>query len=162
MLCCLSQFCCLAFYSLAAAGDGVGLFVFRNGIAWGMSLEEVLKTEKADGIVTESDNGITCLHYGSVLAEDVENVQLDYAFLDNSLFFAQYYKEREPFRQDAESIHLNNSLHFLYGFPESISVDSAKRYINSLVLIYPDKYSEEEYTIEEYAAFLDKQLCFCS
>ena len=156
---CLFAVLLLSSYIPASANDRTNKFMFRDGITWGMSLEDIQKAENSDGLVIDGEDGITRLHYDSVTADGVDGVQLNYAFLNDSLFFAQYYKERSSdYKARQQVYHLNNSLYLTFGSPHSITVDFARKYINTLALMNPEKYDIDEFNMEAYAEALNEQL----
>ena len=84
----------------ALAEDAAGeSFVFRNGITWGMTRDQVTALE--DGEYTESGlSGLDVLAYANKQAEQLD-AQLGYVFYNDSLVMTLYYFVITPEQSDA-------------------------------------------------------------
>lgn len=94
-------------------------FTFREGIAWGMSREEVLAVEGASRFDSDED-GVYTLEFDDIEQNGVR-CDVEYAFMDDALFMAsfEYDTEDVPVTYDALLASLTES----YGAPGEMNDD---------------------------------------
>ena len=140
---------CVLFVSIGIAEDSEK-FVFRNGITWGMSLEDVLRTE---GFENPEMFPIR-KHFSSFSEVKVSGMDtsLVYVFDDNSLYACMYAIIDESINSEFAFSRLYMSLSSKYGTP--ISYD--KKLANYILqTVFDENTSASEDSVFRYAASSD-------
>ena len=110
-------------------------FVFRNGIMWGDSMEQVIAAENSDDYKEYNLGNWQCIGYKFAAVSNFTSRGLVYAFTDNQLMFI-YYEFPDTFPEESRQ-YLTAALETKYGEPVQTDSETIVQLLN---LIEPMEY----------------------
>ena len=123
----MSLFICFSFVPSCFAAN-TNQFVFRDGITWGMSVDDVRRIEGSEDNI-ENLLGAKYMSYFDISVSKYDSCELQYIFIDNILCAAEYIIRPGKGEVASASEYIIKGLTMKYGNPAIFTEKTAQRFL---------------------------------